>query len=67
MSFKEKGSVTFKTVDGKLKEEVESETIITLTNKITKQEYGSDTEAAAGTSYTSWLAVVTLIRIGIIL
>ncbi len=39
--------VTFKTVDGKLKEEVESETIITVTNKITKQEYGSDGEATA--------------------
>jgi len=47
MSFKEKGLVTFKTVDGKLKEEVESETIITVTNKITKQEYGSDAEATA--------------------
>jgi hypothetical protein len=45
MSFKEKGLVTFKTVDGKLKEEVESETVITVTNKITKQEYGSDAEA----------------------
>ena len=31
----------------KLKEEVESETIITVTNKITKQEYGSDAEADA--------------------
>ena len=47
MPFKEKGLVTFKTVDGKLKEEVESETIITVTNKITKQEYGSDAEATA--------------------
>ena len=47
MSFKEKGSVTFKTVNGKLQEEVESETIITVTNKITKQEYGSDAEATA--------------------
>ncbi len=47
MSFKEKGLVTVKTVDGKLQEEVESETIITLTNKITKQEYGSDAEATA--------------------
>ena len=47
MSFKEKGLVTFKTVDGKRKEEVESETIITVTNKITKQEYGSDAAAAA--------------------
>ena len=47
MSFKEKGLVTFKTVDGKLQEEVESETVITVTNKITKQEYGSDAEATA--------------------
>jgi hypothetical protein len=47
MSFKEKGLVTFKTVDGKLKEEVESETIITVTNKVTGQEYGSDAEATA--------------------
>ena len=47
MPFKEKGLVTFKTVDGKLQEEVESETIITVTNKITKQEYGSDAEADA--------------------
>ena len=47
MSFKEKGLVTFKTVDGTLKEEVESETVITVTNKITKQEYGSDAEATA--------------------
>jgi len=47
MPFKEKGLVTFKTVDGKLQEEVESETVITVTNKITKQEYGSDDEATA--------------------
>ena len=47
MSFKEKGVVTFKTVNGKLQEEVESETVITVTNKITKQEYGSDAEATA--------------------
>ena len=47
MSFKEKGLVTFKTVDGKLQEEGESETVITVTNKITKQEYGSDAEATA--------------------
>ena len=47
MPFKEKGLVTFKTVDGKLQEEVESETIITLTNKITGKEYGSDAEATA--------------------
>ena len=47
MPFKEKGLVTFKTVDGKLQEEVESETVITVTNKITKQEYGSDAEATS--------------------
>ena len=47
MPFKEKGLVTFKTVNGKLQEEVESETVITVTNKITKQEYGSDAEATA--------------------
>ena len=47
MSFKEKGLVTVKTVDGKLQEEVESETIITLPNKITGKEYGSDAEADA--------------------
>ena len=46
MSFKEKGLVTFKTVDGKLQEEVESETVITVTNKVTGKEYGSDAEAA---------------------
>ena len=47
MPFKEKGLVTFKTVDGKLQEEVGSETIITVTNKVTGKEYGSDAEAAA--------------------
>ena len=47
MPFKEKGLVTFKTVDGKLQEEVESETVITVTNKLTGHEYGSDAEAAA--------------------
>ena len=47
MPFKEKGVVTFKTMNGKLQEEVESETVITVTNKITKQEYGSDAEATA--------------------
>jgi len=46
MSFKEKGLVTIKDVNGKKVEEIESETIITVTNKITKQEYGSDAEAA---------------------
>lgn len=45
MSFKEKGLVSFKTVDGKLHEQVESETIITLTNKVTGKEYASDKEA----------------------
>ena len=47
MSFKEKGFVTIKDVNGKKVEEIESETVITVTNKITKQEYGSDAEAAA--------------------
>ena len=47
MSFKEKGHVTIKDVNGKKVEEIQSETIITVTNKITKQEYGSDAEAAA--------------------
>ncbi len=47
MSFKEKGFVTVKDVKGKKVEEIESETVITVTNKITKQEYGSDAEAAA--------------------
>ena len=47
MPFKEKGLVTFKTVDGKLQEEVESEPVITVTNKVTGKEYGSDAEAAA--------------------
>ena len=46
MPFKEKGLVTFKTVNGKLQEEVESETVITVTNKVTGKEYGSDAEAA---------------------
>ena len=47
MSFKEKGFVTIRNVNGKKVEEIESETIITVTNKITKQEYGSDAEATA--------------------
>ena len=47
MSFKEKGFVTIKDVNGKKVEEIQSETIITVTNKITKQEYGSDAAAAA--------------------
>ena len=47
MSFKEKGFVTIKDVNGKKVEEIQSETIITVTNKVTKQEYGSDAEAAA--------------------
>ena len=53
MSFKEKGLATFKTVDGKLKEEVESETIITVTNKVTGKEYGSDAEATADVNDTN--------------
>jgi len=44
MSFKEKGLVSFKTVDGKMHEQVESETIITLTNTVTGQEYDSDAQ-----------------------
>jgi len=47
MPFKEKGFVTIKDVNGKKVEEIQSETVITVTNKITKQEYGSDAEAAA--------------------
>ena len=47
MPFKEKGLVTIKDVNGKKVEEIESETVITVTNKITKQEYGSDAEATA--------------------
>tara|TARA_R110002012_G_C11360422_1_gene580782 strand:+ start:270 stop:524 length:255 start_codon:yes stop_codon:yes gene_type:complete len=47
MSFKEKGLVTFKTTDGKHSEQVESETIITLTNMKTGYEYNSDAEGDA--------------------
>ena len=47
MSFREKGFVTIKDVNGKKVEEIQSETFITVTNKITKQEYGSDAEATA--------------------
>jgi len=47
MSFKEKGFVTVKDVNGKKVEEIQSETIITVTNKVTGKEYGSDAEAAA--------------------
>ena len=47
MPFKEKGFVTIKDLNGKKVEDIQSETIITVTNKITKQEYGSDAEAAA--------------------
>ena len=47
MSFKEKGFVTVKDVNGKKVEEIQSETVITVTNKVTGQEYGSDAEAAA--------------------
>ena len=42
MSFKEKGLMTLKTVDGKIHEQIDSETIITLTNKVTGKEYDSD-------------------------
>ena len=44
MSFKEKGLVTLRTVDGKQHEQVDSETIITITNKVTGQEYDSDAQ-----------------------
>ena len=47
MSFKEKGLVTFKTVDGKQHEQADSETIITLTNKVTGKEYDSDANGDA--------------------
>jgi hypothetical protein len=47
MPFKEKGFVTIKDVNGKKVEEIQSETVITVTNKVTKQEYGSDAEATA--------------------
>ena len=47
MSFKEKGLVTVKNANGKKVEEIESETVITLTNKITGREYGSDAEGEA--------------------
>jgi len=47
MPFKEKGFVTVKDVNGKKVEEIQSEAIITVTNKVTGQEYGSDAEAAA--------------------
>ena len=45
MPFREKGSVIVKDVKGQKVEEIESETIITLTNKVTGHEYMSD-EAA---------------------
>jgi len=47
MSFKEKGLVTVRDINGKKIEEIQSETVITVTNKITKEEYGSDAEATA--------------------
>ena len=47
MPFKEKGFVTIKDVNGKKVEEIQSETVITVTNKVTGHEYGSDAEAAA--------------------
>ena len=50
MSFTEKGLVSFKTVDGKMHEQVESETVITLTNKVTGQEYNSAAEGDADVS-----------------
>ena len=46
MSFKEKGLVTVRDPHGKKVEEIQSEAIITVTNKVTGQEYGSDAEAA---------------------
>jgi len=47
MSFKEKGFVTVKDANGKKVEEMQSEAVITVTNKVTGKEYGSDAEAAA--------------------
>ena len=47
MSFKEKGFVTVKDANGKKVEEIQSEAVITVTNKVTGKEYGSDAEAAA--------------------
>ena len=47
MSFKEKGLVTVRDPQGKKVEEIESEAIITVTNKVTGHEYGSDAEAEA--------------------
>ena len=47
MSFKEKGFVTVRDVNGKKVEEIQSEAVITVTNKVTGKEYGSDAEAAA--------------------
>jgi len=46
MPFKEKGFVTIRNVNGKKVEEIQSETVITVTNKVTGKEYGSDAEAA---------------------
>ena len=45
MPFKEKGFVTIKDVNGKKVEEIQSEAIITVRNKVTGHEYGSDAEA----------------------
>ena len=45
MPFREKGSVIVKDVKGQKVEEIESETIITLTNKVTGHEYMSDDAA----------------------
>ena len=45
MAFKEEGSVTYVTVDGKKVPVVECETEIVLRNKKTNHEYNSDKEA----------------------
>ena len=45
MAFKEEGSVTYVTVDGKKVPVVECEAEIVLRNKKTNQEYNSDKEA----------------------
>ena len=47
MPFKEPGFVTVRDPHGKKVEEIQSEAIITVTNKVTGHEYGSDAEAAA--------------------
>ena len=45
MAFKEEGSITYITVDGKKVPVVECEAEIVLRNTITNQEYNSDKEA----------------------